>query len=85
MEALRPSKKYCILHGKSSHSTDNCKNLPAMVNKHKQKKKTVQKLRREQQRAKCSNSKEISEICEEQEKEEDREGTSVLSRNADFK
>ena len=34
-EACRPIKKYCILHGKCRHSTDNCKELRAMVNKHK--------------------------------------------------
>ena len=38
-EARRPIRKYCILHGKCSHSTDNCKDLHAMINKHKQKKK----------------------------------------------
>ena len=38
-EARRPIKKYYILHCKCSHSTDNCKDLRAMVNKHKQKKK----------------------------------------------
>ena len=30
----------CILPEKCSHSTDNCKDLRAMVHKHKQKKKT---------------------------------------------
>ena len=34
-EARHPSKKYCILHGKCNHSTDNFKDLHAMVNKHK--------------------------------------------------
>ena len=34
-EALRPVRKYCILHGKCSHSTDNCKDLRTMINKHK--------------------------------------------------
>ena len=38
-EAHCPSKKFCILHGKYSHFTDSCKDLCAMVNKHKQKKK----------------------------------------------
>ena len=38
-DARRPIRIYCILHGKCSHSTDNCKDLRAMVNKHKQKKK----------------------------------------------
>ena len=38
-EALRRTRKYCILHGKCSHSTDNSNNLRAMINKHKQKKK----------------------------------------------
>ena len=40
-KARRPIKKYCILHGKCSHSTDNCKDLRAMVNKQKQKRKRV--------------------------------------------
>ena len=31
----RPSKKYCILHGKCSTSKDDCKVLHAMVNKHR--------------------------------------------------
>ena len=35
-DAHRPSKKYCILHGKYSHSMDNCKDLSAMITKHKQ-------------------------------------------------
>ena len=34
-EARRPSKKYCILHGKCSQSKDRCKDVRAMVNKHK--------------------------------------------------
>ena len=34
-EARRPNKKYCILHSKCSHSTDSCKDLRAMVSKHK--------------------------------------------------
>ena len=38
-KARRPTKKYCILHGKCSHSMDNCKYLFAMVNKHKRKNK----------------------------------------------
>ena len=36
-EARHPS--YCILHRKCSFSTVSCKDLPAMVNKHQQKKK----------------------------------------------
>ena len=39
IEARHPIRKYCILHGKCSHSTDNYKDLRAMVNNHKQKKK----------------------------------------------
>ena len=35
-EAHRPIKKYCILHGKCGHSTENCKDLHAMLNKHTQ-------------------------------------------------
>ena len=38
-EARCTVRKYCILHGKCSHSTYNYKDLRAMVNKHKQKKK----------------------------------------------
>ena len=38
-EARRPNKKYCILDGKCSHYTDSYKDLRAMVNKHKKKKK----------------------------------------------
>ena len=38
-ETRRPIRQYWILHGKCSHSTDNYKDLRAMVNKHKQKKK----------------------------------------------
>ena len=34
-----PIKKYCILHDKCSHSTDNCKDLRAMVSKHKKRNK----------------------------------------------
>ena len=49
-----------------------------------EKEETLQELRKEQQRAKCSNWKEISEICEKQKKEENREGASALSRKADF-
>ena len=38
-KASRPTRKYCILYGKCSHSTNNCKDLRVMVIKHKQKKK----------------------------------------------
>ena len=34
-KACRLSRKYCILYGKWNHSMDNCKDLRAMVNKHK--------------------------------------------------
>ena len=40
-EARCPNKKYCILHGECSNSTDNCNDLRAMVSKQKQKKKKV--------------------------------------------
>ena len=39
IEACHPSKKCCIVNRKCSHSTDSCKDLRAMVSKHKQKKK----------------------------------------------
>ena len=50
-----------------------------------EKEKTLQELRKEQQRAKFSNWKEISEICQKQEKEENGEGVSTLSRNTAFR
>ena len=34
-EAHHLNKKYCILHSKYTHSMDNCKDLRAMVSKHK--------------------------------------------------
>ena len=34
----KPNRKYCVLHVKCSHSTDYCKDLCAMINKHKQEK-----------------------------------------------
>ena len=40
-EARSSSNKYCILHGKCSHSTDSCKDLRAKVTKHKQKKRKI--------------------------------------------
>ena len=38
-EARRPNKKYYILYGKWSHSTDNFKDLRAIISIHKWKKK----------------------------------------------
>ena len=35
------NRKYCILHGKCNHSTDNCKDLCEMINKSKQKKRGI--------------------------------------------
>ena len=40
-ETRCPSKKYCILHGKCSLSTDSYKDLRVMVNMHKQKKSKI--------------------------------------------
>ena len=40
-EAQRSSKKYCILHSNYSHAIGTCKDLCAMVNKHKQKRNKV--------------------------------------------
>ena len=45
---------------------------------------TFQKLQKEQQRAKCFNWKEIPEICQKQEKEENGKEASALSTNTDF-
>ena len=46
-KARRPNKKYCILHGKCSYSTDNCKDLRTMISKHKQKtKKNLETMER---------------------------------------
>ena len=54
-EARHLSKKCCILHGKYSYSTDSCKGLRAMVNKHKQKRRKHQELRKEQKGIEISN------------------------------
>ena len=45
-EELKPSKKYCILHRKCSHSMDRCKYLLAMVNKNNKMKKTTGHMER---------------------------------------
>ena len=37
---------YCILHGECSHSIDLCKDLWAMVNKHKQKKRRISRTKK---------------------------------------
>ena len=42
-KAHRPIRKHYILHGKCSHSTENCKDLHDKVNKHKQKNRTLLK------------------------------------------
>ena len=39
-----PKRKHYILHGKCCHSTDSCKDLRAMINKNKQKKKKINKF-----------------------------------------
>ena len=43
-----------------------------------------QELRKEQQRAKCSNWKEIPEVRQKQKKEENRKRAPALLRNADY-
>ena len=55
-EARRPSKKNYILHSKCSHSMDSCKDLRAMVNKHKQKKTISEAMERakESPSSKCN-------------------------------
>ena len=60
----RPNKKNWILHGKYSHFTNNCKDL------HDVSTGTNRRIRRqkEYQRIERSDWKEISEICEKQEK-----------------
>ena len=45
----------------------------------------VQELLQEQQGAKCSNWKEISEVCQKQEKEENKKKDLALSRSVDFR
>ena len=85
-KASRPTRKYCILHGKCSHSTDYCKYLCAMVNNHKQRKKRNFKTYGE-------NNKEINTLIEKKlqkfvkkkKRKENREGTSTLSTNEDFR
>ena len=39
--AHRPNKKYIFLYGKSSHSTDNCTNLRAIVNQQSRKRRKI--------------------------------------------
>ena len=79
----RPVRMYCILYWKCRLTTDNCKNLCAMVDKHKKEEKEMfQVLRNKQQQAKCANWEEISEIRQEQEKEEDRKRASVFPRKS---
>ena len=52
----QPNRKYFILNCKCSHSMDNCKDLLAMINKHKEKKKKIYKsYRKKQQGIDCSN------------------------------
>ena len=51
----RTIKKYCILYGKCSHSTDNCKDLRGTVNKHKQKNRRILRFMEKQQRNLYSN------------------------------
>ena len=55
-----------------------------MLNKHKQKKKKNQDLQKGQQGAQHSNWKKNSEVCKQQEKEENRKRAPALSRNEDF-
>ena len=54
IKARRTNKKYCILHGKCSHFTDNCKDQRAMFSKHKQ--NLFFELWKEQQEAKKKRS-----------------------------
>ena len=54
-EGCHPSKKYWILHRKCSHATNNCKDLHAIVNKHKQKRRRVSGIMERATRAKYSN------------------------------
>ena len=52
---------------------------------HVEKEEKIQELCKEQQGAQCSDWKEISEICQKQEKDENRNWASALARIADFK
>ena len=57
-----------------------------MINKHKQKKKKSFKTHgKSNKELNVLIEKNISENCQEQEKEENGEGTATLSRNADFR
>ena len=63
-EAHRPIKKYFILHQKCSHSTDSCKDLRAMGNKHKQKnKENFRNYGRNNKELNALIEKKISEVC----------------------
>ena len=57
-----------------------------MANKHKQKKmKPLKNYGKSNKELNALIEKKISEICEEQEKEKNKEGASTLSRNTDFR
>ena len=82
-ETRRPSKTYCILHGKGSHSMDSCKDLHAMVNKHKQKKKKLFSTY-------GKSNKELNSIIEKKfqkfikNKKQRKTGKELIAENVDF-
>ena len=78
----RPNKKYCILHSKCSYSTDNRKDLHAIVINQKQRKKKTFRTYGE-------SNKELNALIEKKfqiikKKEEDGKIGSARSWNADF-
>ena len=62
-EAHHPIRIYCILHGKCSHFTDNCKVLRAMVNKIKQKMKKNSRTYGRSNKELNALIEKISEVC----------------------
>ena len=78
-------KKYCILAEKCCHYTDGCKDLRCMVNKHTQQKKlNFKSYWKSNKVLNALIAKKIQKFREKQEKEEDREGATILPRNVTF-
>ena len=85
-KACRPNKKYCNLQSKCSHSTDGYKDLCAMTNEHKQKKKN--NFRNYGKRKKEINAlieKKIQKFVKNKKKEENGKRAPALLRNIDFR
>ena len=64
------ARQYCILHGKCNHSTHKCKDFKSMISKHRGK-KNVKSYMNGKKEQNALIEKRNTEICQEQEKEED--------------